>query len=236
MKRLVTRNGTEVLTLLKGRSGVFAVRAGKKFLVVDTSTAQFKKRLFGKVDALIEEGNVPVGLVLTHVHFDHVENAAAFCSRYEVPLYCHESEEHNLREGNSAEISGAVALTKALTNTFPSVIMRLGRFECVEPTHTFLETLDLPDIPANLTLLHTPGHTVGSSSLIIDGEIALVGDTVFGIMPYSSFPIFAVDNTMVLKSWRKLLDTGCEVFLPAHGSARQSNQLLKGLNRKHKKN
>ena len=67
-------------------------------------------------------------------------------------------------------------------------------------------------------LLHTPGHTSGSISLIIDDEIALVGDALFHILPWSVFPPFGNDIDQLIESWKKLLGTGCRLFLPAHGS------------------
>lgn len=69
----------------------------------------------------------------------------------------------------------------------------------------------IPGIP-------TPGHTCGSVSLIVDGEIAVVGDAMVGRR--SIFPPFADDVPELVRSWQKLLDTGCGLFLPAHGRAK----------------
>jgi glyoxylase-like metal-dependent hydrolase (beta-lactamase superfamily II) len=56
--------------------------------------------------------------------------------------------------------------------------------------------------------------------VIIENEIALVGDTLFGIFRGSVFPPFADNPKLMVQSWKKLLDTGCTTFLPAHGSER----------------
>lgn len=40
---------------------------------------------------------------------------------------------------------------------------------------------------------------------------------MFGIFPNSIFPPFADDIQGLLKSWKKLLETNCSVFLPGHG-------------------
>ncbi|MBN2339447.1 MAG: Zn-dependent hydrolase, partial [Acidobacteria bacterium] len=91
---------------------------------------------------------------------------------------------------------------------------------------------DLKDFGLNAYILHTPGHTSGSVSIIVEGEIALVGDAMFGILPGSVFPPFADDPGQLMASWGKLLDTGCSLFLPAHGSAIGRSLLQKEYHRR----
>jgi glyoxylase-like metal-dependent hydrolase (beta-lactamase superfamily II) len=56
-------------------------------------------------------------------------------------------------------------------------------------------------------------------SVVLDDEIALVGDTMVNAGPWSVFPPFADDVGLLLDSWRRLLETGCRLFLPGHGTA-----------------
>ena len=56
-------------------------------------------------------------------------------------------------------------------------------------------------------------------SVVLDDEIALVGDTMVNAGPWSVFPPFADDVGLLLDSWRRLLETGCRIFLPGHGTA-----------------
>ena len=71
------------------------------------------------------------------------------------------------------------------------------------------------------TVLHTPGHTAGSLSLI-DKSVsrAYVGDTMFNIPVLSGrkyHPPFADIPAAIAGSWKKLLNTGVSYFYPAHG-------------------
>lgn len=52
----------------------------------------------------------------------------------------------------------------------------------------------------------------------MDDDIALVGDAMFGVINNWLFPPFADDEQKVIESWKKLLDTGCQLFLPGHGT------------------
>jgi hypothetical protein len=68
---------------------------------------------------------------------------------------------------------------------------------------------------------------MGSISLIIDDEIAAVGDAMVGTLPGKIYPPFADDVPELIRSWEILLNTGCGTFLPAHGSAKR-RQLVEG--------
>jgi len=81
-------------------------------------------------------------------------------------------------------------------------------------------------------LLHTPGHTPGSISVIIDNEIAIVGDTMFGVFWWSVYPPFASNPDKLIDSWEKLLETRCRIFLPSHGSANKRSLVEKDFGRK----
>lgn len=64
---------------------------------------------------------------------------------------------------------------------------------------------DLKNLGLNAYILHTPGHSFGSMSLIVDDEIALVGDTMFGILKKNVFPPYADDSKELINSWEKCL-------------------------------
>ena len=65
--------------------------------------------------------------------------------------------------------------------------------------------------------MHTPGHTPGSICIIVDDEIAIVGDSMFSVHPGQAMVPYVMDRKTLLKSWKKLLATRCSLFLPAHG-------------------
>jgi len=54
---------------------------------------------------------------------------------------------------------------------------------------------------------------------VIDDEIALVGDTLFSVLSFSVLHLWADDAPGMVKSWKKLLETPCTLFLPGHGRA-----------------
>ncbi len=84
--------------------------------------------------------------------------------------------------------------------------------------HTFIDEDTILNIQnCTVKIINTPGHSIDSISIIIDDEIAIVGDTLFGKFKNSVFPPFADDVSVMIESWGKLLQTGCKLFLPGHG-------------------
>jgi glyoxylase-like metal-dependent hydrolase (beta-lactamase superfamily II) len=69
-------------------------------------------------------------------------------------------------------------------------------------------------------VLHTPGHTLGSVTVLLESGEAFVGDLAMSarIMRMKPGPpIFAEDIKMVMQSWKKLRESGVRKIYPAHG-------------------
>ncbi len=94
------------------------------------------------------------------------------------------------------------------------------------------EGLSLADYGVPGRVIHTPGHTPGSVSVLLE-----TGDAFVGCMTHNSFPfrlspglpIFAEDLPELRDSWRSLLEQGAETIYPAHGDSFPSGDILKAL-------
>ena len=68
-------------------------------------------------------------------------------------------------------------------------------------------------------IVHTPGHSQGSITVLLDSGDAFVGDLAMYGWPISrtpGMPLFAEDVEAVRGSWRKLIGLGACTFHPAH--------------------
>jgi glyoxylase-like metal-dependent hydrolase (beta-lactamase superfamily II) len=153
-----------------------------------------------RVHALLRvAGKRPVAVLATHGHFDHIGSAGEFCGT-ELPFFIHKDD--------------ALALTNAQAwgagHQAPAVP--------VHDTRTFVdgEVLDLAGF--SLEVLHTPGHTPGSSCFRAD-EFVFTGDLVFrSAIGRSDFPNSS-DKDMVASLRRFLaLPDALDVY-PGHGPA-----------------
>lgn len=69
-------------------------------------------------------------------------------------------------------------------------------------------------------IIHTPGHTTGSVSVLLDTGDAFVGCMAHKDIPFRlnpGLPIFAEDLEQIKANWRLLLNRGANIIYPGHG-------------------
>jgi hydroxyacylglutathione hydrolase len=217
MRKWLTKNGIVIIQLISRRSHVFLVTSGTTHILVDTGVKSARKLLEKRLEKLgVKQIDY---LVLTHSHYDHAGNAAWVRSRYGARVIIHTEEALFLSSGNILLPRGTLWFTKLPVKLLGKGIAPKLQSEPCRPDILAEERYDLAEAGLNGYILHTPGHSPGSVSLIADNEVALAGDAMFGIFPGSVFPPFGLDERLMVQSWKKLLDTGCSIFLPSHGSA-----------------
>jgi hydroxyacylglutathione hydrolase len=226
MKTWETHSGLKIYQLFAGRSNVFLVTNGKMNIVVDTSPARKWSKLKSRFSKLGIR-NIDF-LVLTHTHFDHAGNAMRIKNTFNAKIIVHQTEANILETGISIIPKGTNWLTRLVVNPLGKRYAPKTNFIGCSPDILVDSTFSFEEFGLNCYILHTPGHTIGSMSLLVDNEIALVGDAMFGIFPNSIFPPFADDVSEMVKSWNKLLGTNCKLFLPAHGTANKRKLVEKG--------
>lgn len=214
MKEWITKSGYKVTKLISTKSSVFLLSHKKINILIDTSL----KENFNNIQKRLKRLNITKldYLILTHTHYDHAQNTYKIKEKYGAKVIVHKNEAHIIKEG--------LAFIPKGTNLFIKILLVLTRsinkkkkLKACEPDMVIDSGLSLKEYGFCGYILHTPGHTMGSMSVIIDNEIAVVGDAMFGISPTSIYPPFADNEAEVIKSWKKLLRTGCRMFLQAHG-------------------
>lgn len=171
-------------------------------------------------------------LILTHTHFDHVGNAARLKKKYNVRVFVHRNEALHLMNGKNIIPEGTTLLTRFLSNNVPIKITERLNYEPCQYDIIVDSFYDLENFGFKAYILHTPGHSNGSMCVIIDDEVAVVGDALYGVFKRSAFPTFAEDVETMIDSWGKLLATGCKLYLPAHGTVVKRELLQKDYNKR----
>lgn len=215
MKTWTTQNCT-IYQVLEGRSNSFLVNSGNNYILIDTGRKNSWRRLKSRIDKILGEAELS-GLILTHTHFDHTENAAKIKKKYNSQIIIHQSEAEYLRHGNSPLPKGTNLTTGFMINTIGKRVQSRYNYETADPDIIVDKKYDLIDFGFNAQIIHTPGHSKGSMSIIIDHEIAIVGDAMFGVFGNSIYPPFADDTAALVKSWNRLIHSNCNLFLPGHG-------------------
>lgn len=207
------------------QSTAYAVR-GERTVLVDAGPAGGERRLLSRLArAGVESGEISM-IVLTHCHPDHAGGAAELRRRLGVPVAVHAAEEGWARNGRSEFFEPLRPFGHLLRRT-----MRPG-FPAFTPDVVLEHGADLGEHGAPLTVLHTPGHTPGSISLLHrPGRDVLVGDLLTGGMlrrDHPNAPFFAQDTAQLGASLRDVLAQEPDLLLPGHGrvvSARSARRL-----------
>ena len=225
MKTYRTSCNTQITRILAGRSNAYLVACGKINLLVDTGKSSSGNRLLKRLNALLPPGTGLDFLVLTHTHFDHCQNVTLLQKHYGggsrngdgFRIIMHEREKYCAIKGFTPLPEGTNWLTKGIVKIGNHLNKKRFSYKPFIPDIlTSLQT-DMADSGCSVRLLETPGHSPGSLSVIIDDEIVIVGDAMFGIFPNSVFPPFAENVAEMIKTWQRLLETGASLFLPGHG-------------------
>ena len=77
-------------------------------------------------------------------------------------------------------------------------------------------------------ILHTPGHSADSISVLLSDGNAFVGDAAMNFLNFCRIkyrPIFIEDIDSVFTSWKKLMENGAKWIYPAHGRPFAVNKL-----------
>ena len=136
----------------------------------------------------------PVGLVITHGHWDHIEDTAAVRDRYDIPVMVHDLDRPKLEDPGERQFPAVT----------PDQILADG------------DTVSLGS--HQFQVMHTPGHCEGQISLYHPESGSLLGgDTLFP-NGYGRVDIPGASEADTLRSMERLLGLPDDVTVyPGHG-------------------
>ena len=157
-------------------------------------------------------------LIITHAHFDHGGCADAVVKATGCDVAMHERAAATLPE--ASPLPPGTSTWGSLLRILLAPARALGPLTWPDVDIVMGERTDLAHWGVAGTTVHTPGHTNGSVSVVLESGDALVGDLAMNGPPMRrgpGMPVFAEDVGQVHRSWSRLLDLHTETVHPAHG-------------------
>ncbi len=161
------------------------------------------------LEAIRAEDASPVGILLTHGHFDHVLSMDTLRAAYPMSVSIHEDDADFLTDGKK----NAFSLFFHRERSFGMADVLLKDGDMIPLGNTFVK------------VIHTPGHTPGSVCYLC-GNALLSGDTLFADT-YGRCDLFGGSEIQMAASLSSLrgLDPKLTVY-PGHGHTEQLGAAL----------
>ena len=139
-------------------------------------------------------------VILTHAHFDHILALEKIIEKTGAKLILHKEEEQYLKDPN-LNLAGC----------------RWDMMNLPDADRLINDGDEILLDSIKIKVIHTPGHTAGSSCYLLDG-ILISGDTLFaGSIGRTDFPLGSFDDEISsIKEKLMVLDDSIKVY-PGHG-------------------
>jgi hydroxyacylglutathione hydrolase len=208
-----------------GLINCYLIKGEKKHILVDTGVPNSEKKIFKqliKYKIKLED----IGLIIiTHGHIDHFGSVKRLKDILKVPVLIHDLDKKALQTGRSIletlnanhkiwDIVLKPRLAKArASRCLPAIILNGD------------EEYDLSIYGINGKVIHTPGHTPGSLSVILEDGSAIIMDLassgiLLGGIAFNSrmkHPPFHDNLEQVKSSINHILSLNTEIFYLGHG-------------------
>ncbi|MGA9752130.1 MAG: MBL fold metallo-hydrolase [Acidobacteriota bacterium] len=212
----------------RGVTNSYLIRERGAILVDAGGHAQARAVVAG-LSRLLEDPRSLKLIVITHAHFDHAGAAAAVHEATGAPVAVHSADSQWLREGTVLVPRGTTPWGRFFRTTFMPLMLPLVKMPALEPDLVMKgDDMDLAPYGIAGRVIHTPGHSPGSVSVLLESGEAFVGDLAMNGPPFClkpRFGIFAHEPDRVPGSYAKLVALGARKIYPAHGRPFAASEL-----------
>ncbi len=221
---------SDIFTIKLGFMKSFLIKSETGYVLIDAGYPNKEQKLWNflkKKKINPEEINL---VVVTHGHYDHFGSLAKIVEKTNAKIIVHENDQEMLKKGKSGKITLRTKWGKILEKLMGKQMRKIS-VTPIKPDIVITDNYSLEEYGIKGKILHTPGHTDGSISVVLNSKIAFIGDLTHGfpLRGKTDFPFVAENLEDVFQSWKKLLDEGVELFYQAHGKEFKRELLLKRL-------
>ena len=160
-------------------------------------------------------------IVLTHGDFDHVGSAKDIQEITGAEIAIHDKDRMNLEQGLFNWTKGVTTWGKISRSLLMPLLKYRMSFPAVKADIILNDNeISLNNYGISGRILYTPGHTLGSVSVLLNTGEAFVGCLAHNRLPFTfhpALPIYAENIDLIKHSWKRIIDAGAQTIFPGHG-------------------
>ena len=228
-----TTSGVKRIKL--GYTWCYLLQCTGGYLLIDTSYQKYFTKFKKKITKLGIHLSQIRYLLLTHHHDDHTGFAAELVKESGCRVIAHQHSLAPLSQGISEDtmqpVNRRVRFVFSIFElfhsqfTFPPLILGENDIILTGDDAHLLNSIGIDGV-----ILHTPGHSRDSISVVLSNGDAFVGDVAMNFLRFTGIrhrPIYIEDIQEVYQSWHSLIEHGAKVIYPSHGRPFNARKLVR---------
>ena len=199
--------------LQMGMANAYLVEGTQGLVLIDCGSPRQERVVFSALERL---GRPDLEMIfITHAHLDHYGSAGAIRRETGARIGIHAADAEAMTKGMTplGSVRGRGRFGKALL----PLAMRVLKLEPVDPDILFVDEDRITTAGLEMSVLHTPGHTPGSASLLVEKEAIFVGDLISTTRHPHIQGLYASDWSQILPSLRRIQRVHPQMLYPGHG-------------------
>lgn len=225
LNKLDSEMPVRIISVPLGFTDCYLIQDDRDVIMIDGGTP-------GNIDTLktaiathsIQPSDIKL-IVVTHGHIDHIGSLNDIKTYTGAQVAAHYDDQQCLEQGDwidTHEPKGVGRWFQIVAAVFlPILHLMYPNAPPVEVDQVISDDgLSLSEYGIHGRIVYTPGHTIGSLSVVLDSGEAFVGDLAMNKFPLRrspGLPTLADDIELVKTSWRHLIDLGAQTVYPGHG-------------------